>query len=102
MLELSDEIVGVGEVGEMLPAVLAGLIVEVFDGGFLEDSVHALDLAIGSAVADWKSSVISNPKATESYGILLNCGFRSFYRVSLRRCPRAFGSMDNVIMPVIL
>lgn len=46
-LESSGEVVGIDEVGEMLSEVFVGLVVEAFDSGFFEGSVHAFDLAVG-------------------------------------------------------
>lgn len=45
--ESSGEVVGVDEVGEMLPEVVVGFVVEALDGGLFEGSVHALYLAVG-------------------------------------------------------
>lgn len=49
-LESSGEVIGADEVGEMLPEVFVGFVVEALDGGFLEGTVHAFDLAIGPGV----------------------------------------------------
>lgn len=57
-LESSGEVVGMDEVGEMLPEVFVGLVVEAFDGGFLKGSVHALDLAIGPGVLGLGEAVV--------------------------------------------
>ncbi len=46
-LESSGEVVGVDEVGEVLPEVLVGFVIETLDGGLFESSVHALDLPVG-------------------------------------------------------
>ena len=46
-LESSGEVVGGNEVGEMLVEVFVGLVVEAFDGGLFEDSVHAFGLSVG-------------------------------------------------------
>lgn len=57
-LESSGEVVGMDEVGEMLPEVFVGLVVEAFDGGFFESSVHALDLAVGPGVLGLGEAVV--------------------------------------------
>jgi len=49
-LESSGEVVGIDEVGEMLSEVSVGFVVEAFDGGFLECSIHAFDLSVGPGV----------------------------------------------------
>ncbi len=44
-LESSSEFVGVHDVGEVLPELLVGLVIEALDRCLFESSVHALDLA---------------------------------------------------------
>ncbi len=56
--EPSGEVIGVDEVGEVLPEVLVGLVVEALDGGFLESSVHAFDLAVCPGVFGFSQSVV--------------------------------------------
>ena len=56
--ESTCEVVGIHEVGEMFPEVFVGFVVEALDGGFLEGSVHALDLAVGPRVLGLGQAVI--------------------------------------------
>lgn len=49
-LEAPGEVVGVDEVGEVLPKLVVGVIVEAVNGGLLDGSVHPLDLAVGPRV----------------------------------------------------
>jgi len=56
--ESSGEIVGVDEVGEMLSEVSVGFVVEAFDGGFLECSIHAFDLSVGPGVFRFGQAVV--------------------------------------------
>jgi len=56
--ESSGEVVGVDEVGEMLSEVSVGFVVEAFDGGFLECSIHAFDLAVGPGVFRFGQAVV--------------------------------------------
>ncbi len=56
--ESSGEVVGLDEVGEMLPEVFVGLVVEAFDGSFFEGSVHAFDLAVGPGVFRFGQAVV--------------------------------------------
>jgi len=58
VLRSSGEVVGVDEVGEMLSEVLVGFVVEAFDGGFLECSIHAFDLAVGPGVFRFGQAVV--------------------------------------------
>ena len=57
-LESSGEVVGTDEVGEMLPEVFMGLVVEAFDGSLFEGSVHAFDLSVGPGVLRLRQSVV--------------------------------------------
>ena len=42
----------------MLSEVLVGLVVEAFDGGFLECSIHAFDLSVGPGVFRFGQAVV--------------------------------------------
>jgi hypothetical protein len=45
-LELASEVIGCDEVGEMLSKLLMALEMEALNGGFLDGSVHSLDLPV--------------------------------------------------------
>ncbi len=57
-LESSGEVVGLDEVGEMLSEVSVSFVVEAFDGGFLECSIHAFDLSVGPGVFRFGQAVV--------------------------------------------
>ena len=44
------EVVGGQEVSEVRPELVAALVLEAFDGRFLDGAVHALELAVGLRV----------------------------------------------------
>src|SRR5712691_8250276 len=46
-LESSGEVVGFEEVGQVRFELVVGVVEVAFDGGVLDGSVHALDLAVG-------------------------------------------------------
>lgn len=57
-LESSGEVVSIDEVGEVLAEVLVGLVVEAFDGCFLEGPVHAFDLSVGPWMFGFGQAVV--------------------------------------------
>jgi hypothetical protein len=49
-LQPASEIVGFDEVLEMLSKLLVAFVIEALDGGFLDGSIHSLDLTVGPGV----------------------------------------------------
>jgi hypothetical protein len=49
-LEPASEVIGCNEIREMLSKLLMALVVEALDCGFLDGSVHSLDLSVGPGV----------------------------------------------------
>ena len=50
-LQLSAEVIGLDEVGEVPAELVMGFVVEAFDGCLLERPVHAFDLSVGPRVS---------------------------------------------------
>ncbi len=57
-LQPSGKVISADEVGEMLPEVLVGFVVEAFDGCFLDGSVHAFDLSVGPGMFGFGQAVV--------------------------------------------
>ncbi len=57
-LEAAAEIVGVDEVGQVAAEVVAGFVMEAFDGRLFEGSVHPFDLTVGPWVSRLGQAVI--------------------------------------------
>ena len=57
-LQSAAEIIGVDEVLEMAAQLVVVVIVEAFDGCFLDGSVHALDLSVGPGMLDLGEPVL--------------------------------------------
>lgn len=49
----STEIVSVDEISEMASQLVVAVVVIAFDGGFLDNAVHSLDLTIGPRMIDF-------------------------------------------------
>ncbi len=52
------KVVGINEVGEMLPEAFMCVVVEALDGGFFEGSIDALDLAVGPGMFGLAQAVV--------------------------------------------
>ena len=64
--ESSGEVVGYDGVGQMPLKMIVGVIEEAFDGGFLDGSVHAFDLAVGPGMVRLGESMFDDVAAADS------------------------------------